>query len=217
MPLTLPSLINWCQSLPHDPSLKPESSLILPPSVSEQRKPYQLYFPGSLTPLLNLCFHFPGSSLFLSLDWWSNLLTTPACIPPPRQQPIFPTCYWRHFSKAHSYTVMSLIMLRIIKHFFFCLHKFCSSTFKALGHPAFPLFLVFISWSPSPLDLSYNPAVSWHPERRQALVCLMHLASPRTLLPFPIPFPNFSACPSIHELAVPGPVSWARLQAPYGK
>lgn len=175
MSLTLPSLINWCQSLPHDPSFKPESSLILPPSVSEQRKPDQLYFLDSLTPLLNLCFHFPGSSLFLSLDCWSNLLTTtPACIPPPRWQPIFSTCYWRHFSKAHSYTVMSVIMLRIIKHFFSCLQKFCSSTFKALSHPSSPLFLVFISWSLSPMDPSYIPAVSWHLKRCQALVCPTH-------------------------------------------
>ena len=214
MSLTIPSLINWCQSLPHDPSLKPESSLILPPSVSEQRKPYRLYFLGSLTLLLNLCLHFPGSSLFLSLDCWSNLLTTPACIPRPRRQPIFSTCYWRHFSKAHSYTVMSLIMLRIIKHFFFCLQKFCSSTFKALSHPASPLSCLY-------LLIPFSHGSFLHPSsqltsRKMSGICVPYTFL-GTLLPFPILYPDFSVHPSIHELAVPGPVSWARLQVPYGR
>ena len=213
MSLTVPSLINWCQSLPHDPSLKPESSLILPPSVSEQRKPYQLYFLGSLTLLLNLCLHFPGSGLFLSLGCWSNLLTTPACIPPPQRQPIFSTCYWRHFSKAHSYMVMSLIMLRIIKHFF-VYRNFVAAHLKPLVIQP-PLFLIFISWSPSPTDPSYTSQQSADIPKDVRHLCALHISA--YAVPFPILYPDFSVYSSIHELAVPGPVSWARLQAPYGR
>lgn len=79
---------------------------------------------------------------------------------------------------------MSLIMLRIIKHFF-CLHKFCSSTFKALSHPAFPLFLCL--YLPDPLLGSFLQPSSQLTSREDVRhLCALCISTDAVTLPHPL-------------------------------